>query len=989
MAEAIIDIPDIPRINHLESVNPRRHSTGKVFMPNGEVTVVSRYLRASQGSCHDICKYGTRCSFQTESNDTRSSMPKTKRAGGGQTLERIESNLGERRRKSEVSPKLSDDFKIREPNDPVVIKIAKAQGGHHEENAEANLSYRKKPEIIVERSGYTKPQTPDHLVIKIAKAQGGHHEENAEANLSYRKKPEIIVERSGYTKPQTPDHLVIKIAKAQGGHHEENAEANLSYRKKPEIIVERSGYTKPQTPDHLVLSLEPSADDLVDIKTIAEENAETKFTEGEKELQVSMKSSSDCIESELSSCTDKESVVSPSPKKVPLPVNETDVAVAHARDSKLKTRSKPSSLLRQSCSSGNLNTEGSKSMETDLMFTTPVPSRKRTSVMGDGKYVVAPSLKESSTSTSSMNVRKWKSIGVCHSKKLENAKQIKPENDKGSKNQKGASHLMGQKNAKKHNSEESSFEDITEKTLYMNESNPVQNSVHGSNFCTMPSSSSEGKSMKHTRNRIPIGRSPQSNGKEKMIYRPKGIHGHGLPPSFPGKKGLRSTPYGQCVTQPSLAASLPLISTKYLSMSPYGDAPSQHDKVVAQKKNSSSKMMYRVRPKLALMTTSEDKQRVFMQGEKLNFQRRKVIGFSERKGESNPENKPSKSIQNSVHAGHFSTMSSSSSKEKGMKLTRNRISTGRSPQSYEKKNMIPRPKGIHVRGLPPSLSSFPGKKGLRSTPYGLNVTRQPLASSSSSLTSSPSPHHDASLSQHDEVAEQKQKSSSKMMYKGRPKMALINTSTDKHLQGARLNFQRGKMMEAPVEDCTPRRLAFKRRVLIDNKNGDDRREKIEDCSPRRLNFRLREPVDNRNGDNKNGGEEFSPRRLKFRRRAVVDNNRNADNQNDKGDHQDFITRKLKFWRKVLDDNNSEGKKADVVGRDKATEVEPSKNILKRSVSDVGKKKDSGNLYNNMIEETTSRFARTNASKVKALVSAFETVISDLDNTKISTTSSTH
>ncbi|XVF11853.1 hypothetical protein REPUB_Repub08aG0063000 [Reevesia pubescens] len=359
--------------------------------------------------------------------------------------------------------------------------------------------------------------------------------------------------------------------------------------------------------------------------------------------------------------------------------------------------------------------------------------------------------------------------------------------------------------------------------------------------------------------------------------------------------------------------------------------------------------------------------------------------------ESNPENKPAESTQKSVHASEFSTMPSSSSKSKSMKHTRNRIPTGQSPQSYEK-NMIYRPKRIHARGLPPSLSSFPGKKGLRSTPYGLNVTQLSLTSSSS-LTSSKSPQSDAP-SEHDTVAAQK--SSSKMMYKGKTKMASITTSKDKHLRGEKLNFQTGKVIEVPFEYFTPRRLAFKQRVIIDNRNDDNGKDKGEDCAPKRLKFRQRVLVDKRNGDdNQNDrGAEFTARRLKFRQRVLVDNRNAGDNQNDRG--EDCTPRKLKFWRRLLDDNktgyiqnsegntsknNSEGKEDDV-GQANATEVQSDKISLRHNVAE--KKKDSGCLYNNMIEETTSRLVRTKTSKVKALVSAFESVISHLD-TGFSTT----
>ncbi|XWS51185.1 hypothetical protein CRYUN_Cryun12cG0155600 [Craigia yunnanensis] len=902
MEEAIIDIPAIPRINELESVNTRRHSTGKVIMPNGGLTVFSRYLRTSQGSCHDLCKYGTRCTLERESKIPRSPTPKIvtpKRVGAGRTLERTESNLGERRKKSEVSLKLSPAFKIQEPDDPVVIKISQTQGGCHVENADANLTDRKKSEISVMRSGCTKPQKPEHPVV----------------------------------------------------------------------------------------SLKPSADDLVDIKTTAaegkaqdEENAETKLSKGEKKPEVSLKPfpdskspkpfGPDCIESEESSWTDKEFV---SPKKLLLPLKETD-AVAQARDSKLKPQSKPSSLLRQASSSGKQNIKGSKSKETNLMSMTPVSSGKnkgkmtirkgiRTSVLGDKKNVVALSVsllpKESSTSVSSMNAKKKKSIGGSRSKKQEIAKQIKPEksygkNAKGSKNQKGVAHLMDQENVKKPNSEEASFPDIPEKTLYIIKSNPenmpaesIENSVHASDFSTMPSSSSKDKSMKNTRNRIPINQSLRSYEKKNMIHRPKGIHARGLPPSlssFPGKKGLRSTPYGLNVTQPSLTSSSSLTSSK----SPHGDALSQHDEVAAQKQKSSSKMMYKGRPKMALITTTKDKH---LRGEKLNFQRGKVIEVPLE--DCTPRRLAFK------QRVLIDNRNRDKRKEKVEDCTPKRL-------KFRRRVLVDNRNGDNQNG------------GEELTPRRLKFRRRVHVDNRNS---------DNQNDRGEDCTPRKLKWRRRVLddnNTGYIQNSEGDTSKN-NSEGKEANI--GQDNEVPLEDCTPRRLAFKQRVLIDNRNGDNRKEKVEDCSPKRLKFRRRVLVDNRNADNENGGEEFTPRRLKFRQRVIVDN-RNADNQNDRG--EDCTPRKLKWRRRVLDDNNtgdiqnsegdasknnSEGKNADV-GQDNATEVQSDKISLRHN--DVEKKKDAGSLYNNMIEETASRLVRTKTRKVKALVSAFESVIFHLD-----------
>ncbi|MBA0702093.1 hypothetical protein Goari_020622, partial [Gossypium aridum] len=610
---------------------------------------------------------------------------------------------------------------------------------------------------------------------------------------------------------------------------------------------------------------------------------------------------------------------------------------AHVKDSKLKPESKPSSLVKQACLSGKQNSDGLERKEGNILSMTSLgvssgrnkgdtTIRKgiRTSVIADKKNVVLPSVSLSpKESDPSMNAqKKWR--GVYRPKKQENAKQIKPEklhgkNAKVSENLKGVSHSMDQENVNKLNSEQANPE-----------------------------------------------------------------------------------------------------TTSYLI-------------------------------------------------------------------KSNPENKPAEPDQNNVVLKRPPSLS----KDKSMKHNQNRISIGRPPHVYEKK-LIYKPKGIQSSGLPLSLSSFPGKKSLRPTPNRLTITQPSLASLSTSVSSKSS--HNDTLTEHDKVVAENKKSSSKMIYKARPKRALMITSNNKNLPGKKLNFQRGKMIELPVEGCTPRRLTFKKRELVDNRNDDNQKGKVEDCTPRRLKFkqrvyvnninddnqnsrvkeftpkrlkfRRREIVDNQNGDNQNGKvKECTPMRLKFRRRVIVDNqngdnknsrieeltsrihefrqklifdniddhnqnakveefsprklescqrnldNRNSDDQNSRG--EDSAPTKLESCQRNLDTRNSddqnsrgedsaprklifrpkvpEEQKIDYIQNSKAgtskndsgqkeangqyngTKIQSRKfSLIQR---DLKEKKVAGILYNNIIEETASKFARTKASKVKALVSAFETVIS--------------
>ncbi|CAI0386969.1 unnamed protein product [Linum tenue] len=98
-------------------------------------------------------------------------------------------------------------------------------------------------------------------------------------------------------------------------------------------------------------------------------------------------------------------------------------------------------------------------------------------------------------------------------------------------------------------------------------------------------------------------------------------------------------------------------------------------------------------------------------------------------------------------------------------------------------------------------------------------------------------------------------------------------------------------------------------------------------------------------------ENDGPRRLKFRRSRVL-----SEGKNPKGDGR------------VRYQSRGEG---DVVDAKKSEE----KVVLRHQEVDGKKDAGQGGLFNNVIEETASKLAETRKSKVKALVGAFETVIS--------------
>lgn len=94
-----------------------------------------------------------------------------------------------------------------------------------------------------------------------------------------------------------------------------------------------------------------------------------------------------------------------------------------------------------------------------------------------------------------------------------------------------------------------------------------------------------------------------------------------------------------------------------------------------------------------------------------------------------------------------------------------------------------------------------------------------------------------------------------------------------------------------------------------------------------------------------------PRRLRFRRGRVLDENQDKDVKN----------RRRSFTRGGVDDDKD------------GTNDDSAKVVLRHQ--EVEGKKDAQGLFNNVIEETASKLVETRKSKVKALVGAFETVIS--------------
>ncbi|XP_039131277.1 uncharacterized protein LOC120267670 [Dioscorea cayenensis subsp. rotundata] len=129
--------------------------------------------------------------------------------------------------------------------------------------------------------------------------------------------------------------------------------------------------------------------------------------------------------------------------------------------------------------------------------------------------------------------------------------------------------------------------------------------------------------------------------------------------------------------------------------------------------------------------------------------------------------------------------------------------------------------------------------------------------------------------------------------------------------------------------------------------------KMQEATPHKLSFRQGKVVVPQ-------AENTAPKRLRFRPRAA-------------GEHQNGI---VSSQRRILMRKRSELGR---VGESNGRIGEASRVVLRHQ--EQQEKKDKQGLFNHVIEETASKLVETRKSKVKALVGAFETVISLQENKK--------
>ncbi|KAK9054030.1 hypothetical protein SSX86_025106 [Deinandra increscens subsp. villosa] len=174
-----------------------------------------------------------------------------------------------------------------------------------------------------------------------------------------------------------------------------------------------------------------------------------------------------------------------------------------------------------------------------------------------------------------------------------------------------------------------------------------------------------------------------------------------------------------------------------------------------------------------------------------------------------------------------------------------------------------------------------------------------------------------------------------------PRKGRMIISEEKDDKAVKLRFRRGTILDIQTENNGPRRLKFRRRVT----EGNDGGQSIARRTYKNKTFDLQTAIND-------------PRKLKFPKGKVTEGNED----------------KQHVFRRSFEKKYIEEEKDSING--------PESVVLKHQ-GEQGKK-DTQGLFNNVIEETASKLVESRKSKVKALVSAFETVISLQDGKPSST-----
>lgn len=353
--------------------------------------------------------------------------------------------------------------------------------------------------------------------------------------------------------------------------------------------------------------------------------------------------------------------------------------------------------------------------------------------------------------------------------------------------------------------------------------------------------------------------------------------------------------------------------------------------------------------------------------------------------ESSTQNSNVESAPNGVRVPKLSQSSSLSFEGKNLKHARKGIGrTGSSPSSGKKK--LKPVNGEHSRSARPLV---PEHKGLRRTPRVNQASLSPSSSSSSmsiSLSESTHDKENGATSQHDTIGTVTPMGNSKVQHRSTPRRSGVHGSGNKNSVPRKLTFRRGRVVTLQPENTTPRRLKFRRvRLAVEIQNskgsttrGSIGRTEVNDSQSTGAGImkwasNVRKEV---------GGRQSNGVGIK---RGITGNVRKEVDDCQSNGAQ-IISEKavLRNQGQVeVSPRKSLRRKGLSVGLLNGIRSNPEKVVLRHRV--VRGKKDDQKLFNNVIEETASKLVETRKSKVRALVGAFETVISLQDIRPAATT----
>ncbi|XP_047311221.1 uncharacterized protein LOC124914675 [Impatiens glandulifera] len=206
----------------------------------------------------------------------------------------------------------------------------------------------------------------------------------------------------------------------------------------------------------------------------------------------------------------------------------------------------------------------------------------------------------------------------------------------------------------------------------------------------------------------------------------------------------------------------------------------------------------------------------------------------------------------------------------------------------------------------------------------------------------------------------------------------------------KLNFRRGKIVDLPTESNSPRRLKFKLTRVPSSETRLGKNDEKKPISQKPESVKTMKSVESSHHQNTSGGGKVRARifqssgatvkddiskKVNFRRGKVIDLKPIST-----------TPKKLNFKLarvgveiqsgKINSMKRSGSRKEGVEKTSNGSSSNPGKVVLRhRGIEEGSNRRESQSSVNNVIEETANKLVQTRKSKVKALVGAFETIIS--------------